>query len=135
MNRFKFRGWSEQVRKMTYFGTGTGIITMSKLKEGETYGIFFPSTDGGVYLTGYQDFMQCTGLQDKNGNDIYEGDIIKTSLEATAVVEWEKEGRFLAFTIDRKIIYINREPAVEVIGNIHENPERLERKGERGGGV
>lgn len=69
---------------------------------------------------------QFTGLRDKNGKEIYEGDVFRTSLGHVAIVEWEKEGRFLGFTIDRSILYINREPAVEVIGNIYEKPELLE---------
>ncbi|MDD4239684.1 MAG: YopX family protein, partial [Desulfotomaculaceae bacterium] len=62
-----------------------------------------------------------------NGKEIYEGDIFRSSLGVVAVVEWEREGRFLGFTVgsERKIVYINREPAVEVIGTIHENSDLL----------
>ena len=73
---------------------------------------------------------QCTGLKGKNGTLIFADDIFKVvfgSVRWIAVVEWEKEGRFLGFTIEpeRRIIYINREPLVEIIGNIHDNPELL----------
>ncbi len=71
---------------------------------------------------------QFTGLKDKNSNEIYEGDIFITRMEVTAVVEWEKEGRFLGFTMvgERKIVYINREPTAEIIGNIYDNPELIQ---------
>ena len=75
--------------------------------------------------------MQFTGLLDKNGKEIYEGDIFKTRSGVVAVVEYdEKNSRFLGWTVERerKIVYVGRGPAVEVIGNIHENPELLEQQ-------
>lgn len=79
---------------------------------------------------------QLTGLKDKNGKLIFEGDILKDSLGVISVVEWCADGRFLGFAIKndtschwhggRQITYIAREPSVEVIGNIHDNPELLE---------
>ena len=76
------------------------------------------------------ELMQYTGLKDKSGKKIYEGDVFISRGLCMAVVEWEKGGRFLGFTIgnERKIIYVDREPMVEVIGNIFENPELLEEK-------
>jgi uncharacterized phage protein (TIGR01671 family) len=71
---------------------------------------------------------QYTGLQSRNGVWIYDGDIFKTRNGVVAVVEWdENNGRFLGFTIERerKIVYVGQEPAVEVIGNIHQNADLL----------
>lgn len=70
--------------------------------------------------------LQYTGLKDKNGKEIYEGDIFRTYLRHVAVVEWSNDGRFLGFTAERDIIYVDMVPAIEVIGNIYENPELLE---------
>ena len=71
-------------------------------------------------------FMQYTGLKDKNGKGIYEGDIVRqTSLLQSRrttidVIEWERDG-FVMLNGGR----IGRENRLEVIGNIYENPELL----------
>ncbi len=74
---------------------------------------------------------QFTGLKDKNGSEIFEGDILRSSVGAIYIVEWDGENaRYLGFTIgkERRIVYVGREPKSEIIGNIHDNPELL--KGE-----
>ena len=74
-------------------------------------------------------FMQYTGLKDKNGKEIYEGYVIKTSkAEVYGIVEY----RGCSFVVHHYNPEFNQEiiPEAsniyyEVIGNIYENPELL----------
>lgn len=77
-------------------------------------GLFHPKWDTMMTLG------QFTGLRDKNGKEIYEGDFILwiDGASATFNVEWmAKEAKF---NLDRDVADHS-----EVIGNIHENPELL----------
>jgi len=80
-------------------------------------------------------WLQYTGLKDKNGKEIYEGDIVKT------IDNWDKYGmqageinqvyfnaggfRLKPKDKNRLGFWIEDGKDVEVIGNIHENPELI----------
>ena len=73
--------------------------------------------------------MQYTGLEDKNGKEIYEGDIVKDDnkkihevrfLNASFVIYGEYNNKIQHWVIGQK-----KATQLKIIGNIYENPELL----------
>lgn len=67
---------------------------------------------------------QYTGLTDKNGNKIFEGDIVKTN-GAVYGCRWAEYNYEFEFANENENYGIAYAQDVEIIGNIHDNPELL----------
>ncbi len=131
----KFRAWHNLTRVMIDWRmlmilmNGKDVVLIEGLNDytkrdgssnGEIWSTYLSNVNP-FSLDGIQ-LMQFTGLTDKNGKEIFEGDVVEWSVaymfgegeKCRAVMEWK--GQLL-------VPHIN--PTSEVIGNIYENPELI----------
>ena len=75
------------------------------------------------------EFEQYTGLKDKNGKEIYEGDIIDYNSDGQAIgyVKYNAP-HYELIDKDGYTMFLKGSPHQTIIGKIHENPELLEGK-------
>jgi len=78
----------------------------------------------------YENWCESTGLHDKNGKEVFEGDVVRFSAywvgdsiekESVEEIEWYENG----WNDNLLIGYMDHPSWCEVIGNIYENPELL----------
>jgi len=134
MREIKFRGWN------TITNTMLDLKAITPLAKSSTLvcdGLFLPFTEDII-------LMQSTGHKDKNGVEIYEGDIVDWYAEELASggesiirhhykkceVFWHPEfaGLMMRTKDEFGSWHFYEDMKLEVIGNIHQNPELLENK-------
>lgn len=130
------------IKPLGRYASGIDTIQFHKCCDVAGAGIWAVVTaNEGIYEGDDIIIEQDTGIKDKNGKEIYEGDIVTFMIELfdsvtlgleieewhTAVVEWSQDDACYSFVDGDDPFSVQFE--AEVIGNIHENPELLEYKG------
>jgi uncharacterized phage protein (TIGR01671 family) len=140
MRDIKFRAWDILRGKMAYdvqneYDTITGVRFEDGEEPGEdSFGEYLRKREASKYYDDQARYIveQYTGLKDKHGIDIYEGDIFLGYFNHNEVVSWEDDSSgFYPFTAPAYGGYewenLNPEDC-EILGNIHKNPELMEAK-------
>lgn len=127
MREIKFRAWV----KPKYTGGVSWMAVQGEPDLETLYSFMF-------HYAHEPNLMQYTGLKDKNGREIYEGDIVSDGsvngevVWSTTGVQWESEGKYYMSgwywkaEIPGEFRTLWPLEGGEVIGNIYENPELKE---------
>ncbi|MBB5148201.1 YopX family protein [Ureibacillus thermosphaericus] len=125
MREIKFRAFNKAERKMCRVVSidFTRFITVRFPEfehESDDY-------NDQMLIEEFEPLMQFTGLKDKNGKEIYEGDIVSyfglkyEVLFKNGAFGWMEDGEFYSFSEMTPSVF----DEFEVIGNVYENPELL----------
>lgn len=115
----KFRAWyGAEMYDEPVIHNGEFYLDWRDFIDGHTY-------DGAV-------LMQSTGLFDKSGVEIFEGDVVRFTVvnQAMCGIYEVRQAKSGAWRMDNAIqgreIWLAKPHSLEVIGNIHEHPELVE---------
>jgi uncharacterized phage protein (TIGR01671 family) len=137
MRDIKFRAWIKEEQIITYFEDESYILNGDMSVDAFDYDksdckyYFEP-----CYKTVDAEIMQYTGLKDKNEKEIYEGDILKVILPEIEpiigeIIYVQETCSFIIKNYNGiDCGFFEKLKDIEVIGNIYDNPELLE-KGEQ----
>lgn len=142
MRDIKFRGYAVEKMVNTQWRTdGYGVLIIEYTDGTKSTHL---ETQNGCYEVKKESVGQFIGHKDKNGVEIYEGDIIETCNHNLVVVVWHDNGFKYKYKfkrsykgegswIETQFLEIGRETedrrwGDKVVGNIFENPEMVEIK-------
>lgn len=140
MRELKFRAWDKDLKRY-FYDIAVYPNNVAAIQRHNIESMMLEAEYGATHWTELDEnavIEQYTGLKDKNGKEIYEGDIIQEEIDFnskmtdgvfTYVVEWDSDTLCYGLrgndnSIHDELWEVNT--SVEVIGNIHENPELLE---------
>ena len=131
MRKFKFRAWRHDGEYSHMIESEIGVYTAIKHCLGIATSAGFSDIDNQPKKDGYT-LMQWTGLKDRNGKEIYEGDILqdygKNGKPITRVKVIWNDGFWDGEPLEGeryKTCYAGFKRC-EIIGNVFKNPELLE---------
>jgi len=119
MREIKFRAWDKDYETMLWSININDHVQFSGTWDNGKKALMVPFYHPHIRI------MQYTGLKDKNGKEIYEGDVVKLDTHKWEIVWSEKDCGFAIkdnYGITFGALDKSEEPFFEIIGNVYENP-------------